>query len=51
MPTAQLGAIHAALGKWNPRGEGELQLTRHNWQTMVDDPARFRALDVWIWSP
>ncbi|RKR89929.1 hypothetical protein BDK92_4289 [Micromonospora pisi] len=51
LPTAQLGAVHLELGKRHLRGDAELQLTRRNWQTMRDEPARFRALGVRIWLP
>ncbi|GAA2845547.1 hypothetical protein Acy02nite_47040 [Actinoplanes cyaneus] len=51
LPIAQLSAVHAELGKRHSRGEGELQLTRRNWQTILDDPERFRAHGVRIWPP
>lgn len=51
LPTARLSAVHAELGKQHPRGKAELQFTRRNWQTMCDEPDRFRALGVRIWRP
>ena len=46
-----LSTVCAALNKWHPRQDSELQFTRLNWVAIRDDPERFRALGMRLWLP
>ncbi len=50
-PTGALEPICSALRKQHPNQREQLLLTRANWESIRDDPVRFRSLGMQVWLP